>query len=652
MLHRGHGHHRAGGRLTLRDPRIGDAAAPGLKAARLAVDRIEADLDAGTLRLGRVEAVGPEAWVARTAEGLRIAGVLEPSHPAAASPWQVTWDGIVATGGTVHYAGGDRGAELVLDRVELGATDRPGAPVRASVTGRLGSGGDVAARGTLATAPAGFTGDVSLAHVALPPLAALAGTPVALESGEAGAELSVATAADGPSASGTFRVDDVKTRPPDGGRPEDVLAFKAAHGTIRRVALAPFALALDWVVVEWPYVLADRGGDGIFPLTIVPAATAADGAALPPVTVRTASVEGGRIDFRDLTMTPPYWRSLASFALTLDGVRTPPLAVARVRGRGLIDELSPLRIQGTIGPKTRLTADVEHVSLPPFNAYLAPVIDYLVSSGALTAHSEITLERSQLEVDNRIVVSRLGLGSGSENDLAKREVGIPLTLAIALMKDYHGDIALDLPFRGDLAAATFSVGDIVRQALARAIRGAVLAPLNALGRVFLRDGRIERWSLEPIPFPPGSRELDAAGRARVVQVARVLRLHAELAVTVRGQVAAPDVDAIQATHALATLGNGSGDERIRDALAARAAGREPPALDPPARTRLDALVGSLPWPADELRRLADERALATVSALVAEPGIAAARVHAAEAAAPPPGSLADGPGAALDVGPA
>ena len=37
------------------------------------------------------------------------------------------------------------------------------------------------------------------------------------------------------------------------------------------------------------------------------------------------NVLGGRIDFQDATVTPSYWRSLASLALRAEGIRFPPL---------------------------------------------------------------------------------------------------------------------------------------------------------------------------------------------------------------------------------------------------------------------------------------------------------------------------------------
>src|SRR5207247_264110 len=122
----------------------------------------------------------------------------------------------------------------------------------------------------------------------------------------------------------------------------------------------------------------------------------------------------------------------------------------------------------------------------------------------LPMHSEITLDRSELDVDNRIVLSRFGLGGSVEEDFLERELGIPLTLAVALMKDYRGNIELALPFGGNLNSPTFSLRQLVLQAVVHAIRGAVVSPLNDIGRVCLREGLLADLCPEHTPVPAGA----------------------------------------------------------------------------------------------------------------------------------------------------
>jgi len=88
--------------------------------------------------------------------------------------------------------------------------------------------------------------------------------------------------------------------------------------------------------------------------------------------------------------------------------------VAELRAGGLVDELSPLSVEGTIGARTHLVAQVERLALPPSmpTSRVRPVHRVL---GAVSGKSEITLERSELEVNNQVVLS----GSASAASPAK-----------------------------------------------------------------------------------------------------------------------------------------------------------------------------------------------------------------------------------------
>jgi hypothetical protein len=626
------------------------------RIGRISVSRFGADLNQLRLALGDLRLRDPEVWVRRSASQWSVPGLFgEGTAATGAPPWTVTVGSVDVTGGTAHQVDADSGdttLELAVDEMHAGRIAAADAAVPFSLVAAVGSGGRVTIRGDLTREPMTGRAHVELTGVVLPPLATLLALPVRLESGVVTGTLELAFARGVLDGSGTLTVADVKTISPDDSRPEDVMAFKEVRLALRRMQTEPPAATLDTLDIDWPYVLVDRTAAGIFPLSLA-AAPAADRsgvpAAAPRVRIGRLRVLGGRIDFRDATLEPPYWRALANLTLDARRLDAPALRIAAVAARGLIDEISPIRVEGTVADRTRLVAEVERLDLLPFNAYLQGVSPYTVSSGAVTGRSEITLERSQLEVNNHVVLSRLGLEGSEGEDFVKREVGIPLTLALALMKDYRGDIALGLPFGGNLKEPTFEMRSVILQAIVQAIRGAVLSPLNALGRVFLRDGRIEQIALEAVPFAPGARQLDEAGRERVTQVARVLELHPDLAVRFRGLAAAADVDRVQDEAALSALASTPADEALRAFLRDRLAGRPPRALRPEQAARLDTLRAGLPWPADELHRLALDRGAVAAAALVVDLKIDPERVAGEAPEVPGPEQLAPAPGASVEL---
>ncbi len=630
---------RATGAAHAHDLALGARRLDALWIRDLVLSRFDLDLGGRAITFGAIRGRGGEIW-------LRRSGSTPPvlSEHEAGPRWTVKAAEATLANTIVHYADGDdRPLTVTIGEAHVGRVDAADAATPFSLAATLDTGGRASASGEVVRSPLSATAQVRAEDIALPVLLSLTGAPLGLESGRVSGTAEV-TFRDGSLAgAGDATVADVKTVSPDPARPEDVLAAKEIHVRVRRARTSPPGADLDAVEIAWPYVLIDRSPAAIFPLSLVPASGAA---ARVPVAIRAErlSVIGARLDFRDTTLSPPYWRALANLRIDARAIELPTPRIADIQATGLVDELSPLRVRGTVGTRTQLVAEVERLALPPFNAYLAGGnAPYTVSSGLLSGRSEIVLDRSQLEVDNSVVLSRLGLAGGEGPDFVEREVGVPLTLALALMKDYRGDIALDLPFGGDLREGSVRLRSVVRQAIVRAIRGAILSPLNALGRVFVREGRIEAVQLESIPFAPAARNLDAPGRERLAQVAHVMTAHPELGVRLRGVAAQADLERLRDETALSALAVAPDAERLRGYLRARIAGSALPSLSEADGKRLEAVVSGLPFPADALHDIALGRGAVAAAGLILEHHIDPARVGADVPDVPSSDRLASAP---------
>ena len=661
--HGAHDRTRVTGRVAGHGLALRADGAENTRAESVRISRFAVDVEGRHAALEEVRVSGAEVTVRRDGTTVEIPGILRAdSVPSAGdvSSWTVTINDAVLQQVALHHTDavtGERAPGLVIDEARLGPLGAPLVPVPFSLTAAIDSGGHLAARGEFVLRPPGGTAQVELTEVALRPLLRLVGGPVDLESGVATGTLAV-TLRDGVAGgAGTVTLRDLKTSPPDPARPENVLACHEVRLTIRHARTRPSRLALASLELASPYLFIDRAPSGVFPLTLLfptatpPAAGAGSSGLAAAIEVERFAVSDGRIDFRDLTLTPPYWRSLGAFELTASGIALPRPRVARFRGKGLVDELSPLRFEGSVGAeRTEVTAEVEGLALPPFNAYLQPAANYAVSSGAASVKSEIVLDRSELEVNNQVVLSRLGVNGGGQDDFVQRQLGIPLTIALALMKDYRGNVALALPFGGDVRSPSFSLRGVILQAIVGAIRGAVLSPLNALGRVILHEGHIEQFDLAPIPFPPGSATLDASGRERVAQVAHVLGVRPDLAIRLTGTAAAADLERLTDEAALSTLGADRRDRPLRSFLQARLADLPVPELTSSEQVRVDALRASVPWPGEALRNLAQDRGTAAAAAFIVDFTIPPARVAVDPPPAPVPGQLATEPAATVSLG--
>jgi Domain of Unknown Function (DUF748) len=659
--HGTHGHGRVRGRLTGQALALRANGNERLRAQSVRTSRFMVDLERRHAELDDLRVTGANVTISRRGTIVEIPGIFRSDSPPSGSPaWTVTITDTVLQQVALHHTDastGEAAPGLLIEEGQLGALGAPEVSVPFSFTATIDSGGHLDARGELGPGSAAGSARLSLTEVALPPFVHLVGGPVELESGVATGTLDI-TLRDGVGhGSGTVTLGDLKTRSPDPDRPENVLACHEIRLTFNHLRTSPFRMAFTELRLASPYLFIDRAPSGVFPLTVLfPAETSgtqsADSSGLDAaIRIDRLAVSDGRIDFRDLMLTPPYWRSLAAFELGATDVALPRVRIARFEGKGLVDELSPLRFAGTVGAdRTEVTVNVERLALPPFNAYLQSAADYAVSSGAVSVQSQIVLDRSALEVNNQVVLSRLGIRGTDQDDFVQRQLGIPLTIALTLMKDYRGDVALNVPFGGDLHSPSFSLRTVIVQAILQAIRGAVMSPLNAIGRVILHDGRIEQFDLAPIPFPPGSATLDPGGHERVAQIAHVLALRPDLAIRLAGTVGDADLQRLTDEAALETLGTERRDRALRTMLQARLAGQPVPRLEAADQTRLDALRASLPWPGEALRNLAQDRGSAAAAVFIGDFNIPPARVAVDASPTPTPGPLPAAGGVTVNLG--
>jgi hypothetical protein len=208
---------------------------------------------------------------------------------------------------------------------------------------------------------------------------------------------------------------------------------------------------------------------------------------------------------------------------------------------GKQDELSPIEVSGSLTAQgLEARASMENMLLPALNAYVSPLLGYDLTAGRLgfdvTVAPAPPLLAATANVSLRgVEVRQTGV------DVIQQQSGVPLPIALSLISKRSGEIDLTLPVTVDTKARRFTLGSIVGQAVRNAIVSALTSPLRILGSLFGRNGAPHAFAIDPIPFPPGSGELDATGAARLAEIARILSAHPGLILVALPQITADDL---------------------------------------------------------------------------------------------------------------
>jgi hypothetical protein len=550
--------------LELAGVKLAGAHSTALTAKSITVDGLTIDVAEGSVDLGRIKIVAGSIEAALTTQGLVYPGLVPvlvgdglapPAPPSERTAWRIT-------GGRIEASG----ALMVRRDEHLAHLELPSFAWRDIASGKSGSlrataraagGGTIEVGGSLGIEPATIDATVDLSELALPELTALLDMPLALAQGTASGRLELRGSTAAPRIAGSLDVRQLHTAPPSADDQERILAVDHLETRFTVEPGATGTIDVESLALSYPYAMVQREAAGIFPLDVLAGRSSGEQASGPAsaasptpgpgrsVRIGTLTIGNGRIDFVDKTTQPAYWMGLTSAEATAKGVGLAPLAVGQLELSGRQDELNPLRasVRRTGDVRWQAKATFDGLSLATLNPYLSPVLGYEAQTGSLGVDLDATLENTTLSATSALSLDRVGLQQ-TGLDVIQRQTGVPLTVALALLKDVSGEIALSIPVQLDTATGKYELGSFVTQAIGRAVLGALSSPLRWLGMLFGTEGPPHALAIDPIPFRPGSAALDDAGKTRLTQVARILAAHAELDVILKAQIAAEDERAV------------------------------------------------------------------------------------------------------------
>lgn len=266
------------------------------------------------------------------------------------------------------------------------------------------------------------------------------------------------------------------------------------------------------------------------------------------------SMIGGELYFEDRTVTPTqtvYWQDVR---VNVNTVSYPLVFPATFSAFAYNEDGAPVEFQGTTeqrGNQTvmRVRGNVQKMSLPRFNSYLAPSLGYRVKKGRVTATWDLVLPGDRIQANMKVTLHDIGLGGKRETSQLEQQVGLPLTLVIGLLKDLNGDINLQLPVEGRINEPGFHWGGTMVRAIRDVLLGAITSPLKLLGAIFKSKDELEDFTFQPLQFIPGTSEMTEDAKVQLGRVSQFLAQRPGLDLRLSGMAGAPDLERLK-DHAI------------------------------------------------------------------------------------------------------
>jgi hypothetical protein len=204
--------------------------------------------------------------------------------------------------------------------------------------------------------------------------------------------------------------------------------------------------------------------------------------------------------------------------------------MATITLKGRAADTALVDISGQLNPTAQplaldIRAKATDLELAPLSPYAGKYAGYAIERGKLSMDVAYKIDDSgRLDAKNQVILNQLTFGERVESPSATQ---LPVLLAVALLKDRHGVIDINLPVSGTLDDPQFSVGGIIWKVIVNLLGKALTAPFSLLS-----GGGSDDLSL--VEFRPGTAQFTEVGRQSLAKVAKALVDRPSLIMTVTG----------------------------------------------------------------------------------------------------------------------
>jgi hypothetical protein len=617
---------------------------------------------------------GPPAQPAKPAARQPAAPPPAPAKPAATSPvveaqpgpaFKFLLERLALTNGTASFVDESVSPRTTLTLADLSLTLESLAwpavgPARVTAGMKLPGGGRLEiTNGSLIPQPLDFTWTMKMRDAPIEPYQAYIPVPGRFSGRYNGDSKNRVAFKDGKTiltSTGTSWAEKFEARLPDAQRPSL---------SIERMELV--GIDLDWpkraaVAKAGFKKLAaeiERGKDGSLDIAKVfggPARPTGEPAATPPPPAPAPKPKGlletmslqfgevrleeGSIRFLDRTTEPTFSEDLSKMDLLVTGLGNKPDQRAKLVFTSLIGGDGGLDIRGDIGAVGAplyldLVGEIRDLKLPVVNPYSDQMTAWLIQRGNLKYKFNLKVENDQVVAMNEVLVEKLRVAKSSRpDDEAKKRLGLPLGLIVALIKDGNGNIVVNVPVAGSLKDPRFDWSETIWSAVRNVLKNVLASPFRLIGSLFSSDEKMEEPKVNPVTFAAGSAVLAPAAGQQLLRVADFMRQTPYVSLTLNPLVAPVDLDTLKA-EAVAAKVQQFAKERglseqvmaIRGYFAVRLPGEK---LPPTPDDQLKLLRDREPVPEPKVKELVEARVAVTRERMVKSEGIQEKRLPVGE----------------------
>lgn len=195
---------------------------------------------------------------------------------------------------------------------------------------------------------------------------------------------------------------------------------------------------------------------------------------------------GSKIRYRDESLFPPL-----DSRMQVKKFRFAPLDSSGTRYGTLDMQMSvgkhgELSAKGKVWPraqnlKTDLVVTLKNFDLPGFSGFIESDFGKSIKTGQFNLDSTVLISDNKINAKNKLLIRKLELGDSKQPGKAEQAIGMPVGMALDMLRDDRGDIEMEVPISGALDDPDININAIINKALMSSLSaGAMTYALLAL----------------------------------------------------------------------------------------------------------------------------------------------------------------------------
>ena len=178
-------------------------------------------------------------------------------------------------------------------------------------------------------------------------------------------------------------------------------------------------------------------------------------------------------------------------------------------------------------PLINLKGELSNVDMVNLTDYTERFTGYRVDSGQLNMNYFFNLENNKIDSNFESLFEKFNLANLEQHEKSElnAELGIPLPMALILLRDNDDNIELEIPVTGDVNEPDFSIASIISTVTFKAIKNAVIYNYSPLGMFSLASGIFDlatALSFNPIVFEYGKSNISDVSKEQLDKVAELM----------------------------------------------------------------------------------------------------------------------------------